>query len=66
MYKVISAAIGALLLAPLASFAARTILSAVEIVEINAKPAAVWTTLSTFDGPINKAFVGNLKTISEK
>lgn len=53
MNKVIGAAIGALLLAPIASFAAQPLLTVVEIVEIKAKPAAVWATVSKFDGFIN-------------
>lgn len=53
MIKVTRAAIGALLLAPLASFAAQPLLTVVEIVEIKAPPAAVWAKVSKFDGLIN-------------
>jgi len=41
MKKVACAALGALLLTPFVSFAAQPLLTVVEIVEINAKPADV-------------------------
>jgi mxaD protein len=52
MKKVASAALGALLLTPFLSYAAQPMLTVVEIVEIKAKPADVWATLSKFDGLI--------------
>ena len=53
MKKITAAAFGGILLAPFASFAAQSLLTVVGIVEIKAPPAAVWTTLSKFDGLIN-------------
>ena len=53
MKKVAYAALGAIMLTPLASFAAQPILTVVEIVEIKAKPADVWAKVSKFDGLIN-------------
>jgi Polyketide cyclase / dehydrase and lipid transport len=47
--KVMLAA-GALALLPLSSFAERSLLSVVEIVDINAKPSAVWEQIRNFDG----------------
>lgn len=52
MKKVAYASLGVLLL-PFASFAAQPMLTVVEIVEIKAPPAAVWATISKFDGLIN-------------
>ena len=43
-------AISALALLPLNSFAERPLLSVVEIVDINAKPSAVWERIRDFDG----------------
>ncbi|MEO6024784.1 MAG: SRPBCC family protein [Burkholderiales bacterium] len=53
MKKVACISLGALLLAPIASFAAQPLLTIVEIVEINAKPAEVWAKVSKFEGLIN-------------
>ena len=53
MNKIVCASLGALLLAPVASFAAQPLLTIVEIVEIKAKPADVWAKVSKFDGLIN-------------
>jgi mxaD protein len=50
MKKVACASLGALLLSPAIGFAAQPMLTVVEIVEIKAQPAAVWATLSKFDG----------------
>lgn len=53
MKNAIRATLSAIVLAPCLSFAAQPILTVVEIVEIKAKPAAVWAVASKFDGLIN-------------
>ena len=50
MKKVACISLGALLLAPIASFAAQPLLTIVEIVEINAKPAEVWAKVMAMAG----------------
>ena len=47
------AVLGALLFAPMVSYAAQPILTVVEIVEIKASPATVWGMLGKFDGLVN-------------